>query len=75
MKRTGLAVNEELLTEAMRVFGVRTRAEAVNMALEEVIRWRRILSIRNFFGSGIWEGPLHEQDGQRTRSKRGAAKR
>ena len=75
MKRTRLAVNEQLLMEAMRVFGARTRSEAVNMAVEEVVRLRRILSIRNLFGSGVWEGPLHEQDEPRTRSKRGAVKR
>ena len=68
MKRTSLAVDEQLLTEAMRVFGVRTRSEAVNIALEEVVRLRRIRSIRSFFGSGIW-------DGQRTRSKDRAVKR
>lgn len=58
MKRTNLVLNEHLLAEATRVLAARTYSAAVNTALEEVIRMRKIQSVPQFFGSGIWEGEL-----------------
>ena len=60
MKRTNLVLNEELLEEATRVLGAKTYSAAVNTALDEVIRLRKIQSLPRFFGSGIWEGDLAE---------------
>ena len=60
MKRTNLVLDEHLLAEATRVLAARTYSAAVNTALEEVIRVRKIQSIPRFFGSGIWEGDLSE---------------
>jgi len=60
MKRTNLVLDEHLLAEATRVLAVRTYSAAVNTALEEVIRVRKIQSIPRFFGSGIWEGDLSQ---------------
>jgi len=58
MRRTNLVLDERLLVEATRVLAARTYSAAVNTALEEVIRLRKIQSIPRFFGSGIWEGDL-----------------
>lgn len=58
MKRTNLVLDEYLLAEATRVLAARTYSAAVNTALEEVVRIRKIQSIPHFFGSGIWEGDL-----------------
>jgi putative antitoxin of VapBC-like toxin-antitoxin system len=60
MKRTNLVLDEQLLTEATKILGARTYSAAVNTALEELIRQRKIQSISRFFGSGIWEGDLSE---------------
>jgi len=60
MKRTNLVLNEELLAEATRVLGAKTYSAAVNTALEQVIRLKKIESLPRFFGSGIWEGDLAE---------------
>ena len=60
MKRTNLVLDERLLAEATRVLSARTYSAAVNTALEEVIRLRKIQSLPRFFGSGIWEGSLSE---------------
>ena len=60
MKRTNLVLNEELLEEATRVLGAKTYSAAVNTALEEVIRLKKLESLPRFFGSGIWEGDLAE---------------
>ena len=58
MKRTNLVLDEQLLAQATQVLAAKTYSAAVNTALEEVIRLRRIQGIPHFFGSGIWEGDL-----------------
>jgi Arc/MetJ family transcription regulator len=70
MRRTNLVLDERLLDEAARVLGAKTYSEAVNTALEEVIRPRKIQGMAQFFGSGIWEGDLAEMREDRTRRAR-----
>jgi hypothetical protein len=60
MKRTNLVLDEQLLEQATQVLAAKTYSAAVNTALEEVIRVRKIQSIPRFFGSGLWEGDLSE---------------
>jgi Arc/MetJ family transcription regulator len=60
MKRTNLVLDEDLLEEAVRVLGVKTYSAAVNEALKEAIRVKKVHGLREFFGSGIWEGDLSE---------------
>jgi hypothetical protein len=60
MKRTNLVLDEQLLQQATQVLAAKTYSAAVNTALEEVIRLRKIQSIPHFFGSGIWEGDLSQ---------------
>jgi Arc/MetJ family transcription regulator len=60
MKRTNLVLNEDLLEEATRVLGAKTYSAAVNIALAELLRVRKILGLRAFFGSGLWVGNLRE---------------
>jgi Arc/MetJ family transcription regulator len=70
MKRTNLVLNEDLLIQATRVLGAKTYSAAVNTALEEVVRLRKIQSLPKFFGSGIWEGDLSEMREDRKRRSR-----
>lgn len=72
MKRTNLVLDENILEEATRVLAVRTYSAAVNLALAEVIRMRKIQNIPRYFGSGIWEGELSQmrQDKPRKRSRK-----
>jgi Arc/MetJ family transcription regulator len=60
MKRTNLVLDEQLLEQAVRTLGAKTYSAAVNTALEEVIRLRKIQSLPRFFHSGIWAGNLSE---------------
>ena len=60
MKRTNLVLDATLLEEATRVLGVKTYSAAVNAALAEVIRVRKILSLPSYFNLGLWEGNLAE---------------
>jgi Arc/MetJ family transcription regulator len=71
MKRTNLVLDEHLLDEATRCLGAKTYSAAVNTALEEVIRLRRIQSRPQHFGSGIWEGDLARMREDRPRRRRG----
>lgn len=70
MKRTNLVLDEALLEEATRVLGAKTYSGAVNTALQEVIRLRKVQGIEQFFGSGIWEGDLSEMREDRPRRAR-----
>ena len=72
MKRTNLVLNEELLERATRILGAKTYSSAVNTALEEVIRVRKIQNLPKFFGSGIWEGDLSEMREDRKPPRRRA---
>ena len=71
MKRTNLVLDERLLIEATRVLAARTYSAAVNTALEEVVRVRKIQGIPRFFGSGIWEGDLSGMRQDRPSRRRG----
>jgi len=72
MKRTNLVLDERLLNEATRVLGAKTYSGAVNTALEEVIRLKKIQGLSQFFGSGIWEGNLAEMREDKPRRERRA---
>jgi Arc/MetJ family transcription regulator len=74
MKRTNLVLNEQLLKEAVRTLGVKTYSAAVNHALEEVVRNRKIQSLGKFFGKKLWEGSLAEMREDRP-LRRGARNR
>lgn len=70
MKRTNLVLNADLLEEAVRVLGVKTYSAAVNLALEETLRVKKIQSLPQFFGKGLWEGDLSEMREDRSRPAR-----
>ena len=72
MKRTNLVLDERLLNEATRILGAKTYSGAVNTALEEVIRLKKIQGLSQFFGSGIWEGELAEMREDKPRRERRA---
>jgi Arc/MetJ family transcription regulator len=47
---TNLAIDQELLREAVAVSGLRTKKDTVNLALKEFINRRRQMEILNLFG-------------------------
>jgi hypothetical protein len=68
-------LDEHLLAQATQVLGAKTYSAAVNTALQEVIRLRKIQSIPHFFGSEIWEGDLSQMREDRARHTPKAARR
>ena len=72
MKRTNLVLDEALLEEAKRVLGAKTYSAAVNAALAEAIRIKKVESLPSFFGSGLWVGDLSEMREDQPRTTRAA---
>jgi hypothetical protein len=67
MKRTNLVLDEHLLEDATHALGAKTYSAAVNIALAEVIRLKKLEQLPHFFGSKIWEGDLPEMRGDAAR--------
>jgi Arc/MetJ family transcription regulator len=70
MKRTNLVLDADILEEAVRVLGVKTYSAAVNLALKETLRVKKLQTLPQFFGQGLWEGNLAEMREDRPRSAR-----
>ena len=75
MKRTNLVLDEKLLEEATRVFGLKTYSATVNKALEEAIRIQKVRSLHQFMGSNLWQGDLAEMREDSPRPRRQKAVR
>lgn len=75
MKRTNLVLDADLLEQATRVLGVKTYSAAVNLALAEILRIRKVQSLPQFFGRGLWEGNLKEMREDRIEGRRSARRR
>lgn len=70
MKRTNLVLDDSLLEEAARLLGEKTYSATVNRALQETIRLARLRQIKDFFGSGVWEGDLSAMREDASRDKK-----
>jgi len=70
MKRTNLVLDEELLKQAVHVLGVKTYSAAVNTALAETIRMKKVTDLPRFFGSRIWQGDLAEMREDQSANRR-----
>ncbi len=57
--RTNVVVDDELVEKVMRLYGLRTRREAIDFALRAVAGGDGTLSMLDLEGSG-WEGDLFE---------------
>ena len=67
MKRTNLVLDASLLEEVTRVLGVKTYSAAVNCAMAETLRIKKIERLPQFFGRGLWQGDLAEMREDRPR--------
>jgi Arc/MetJ family transcription regulator len=55
--RTNIDIDDALLAEAMKLTGVRTKREAVEIALRDLVQLKRQTNLRQLWGIG-WEGDL-----------------
>ena len=64
---TNLAIDDQLLEEALRIGGRRTKKDTVNEALTEYIRRRKQGKVVELFGTIDFD-PAHDYKKQRRRS-------
>ncbi|RPA67413.1 type II toxin-antitoxin system VapB family antitoxin [Cyclobacteriaceae bacterium YHN15] len=58
--RTNIEIDEDLLTEAMRVTGLRTKKATVEEGLKLIIQLNQQKKIRELRGKLNWEGNLEK---------------
>lgn len=62
--RTNIVIDDSLIAEALALTGLKTKREAVDLALKTLVELRRQKNIRQFRGQLKWEGDLNELRGQ-----------
>jgi hypothetical protein len=65
---TNLALNDELIEEARKVGGHRTKKDAVTAALQEYVQRRKQMQILDLFGK-IDHDPTHDYKADRKRQR------
>ncbi len=58
--RTNIDIDDEVLQEVQRLTGVKTKREAVDLALRELVARHRRLGLLRLRGKVRWEGDLEE---------------
>ena len=56
--RTNIVIDDKLMREALRLTGLKTKREAVELGLRTVVRLRQQAQARRFRGKLDWEGDL-----------------
>jgi Arc/MetJ family transcription regulator len=58
--RTNIEIDDEVMAEAQRLTGVRTKRDTVDLALRELVARHHRLGILDLRGKIHWEGDLEE---------------
>lgn len=56
--RTNIVIDDNLMDEVLEATGLKTKREAVELALKTLLRLRRQEEIKSFRGKLKWEGDL-----------------
>lgn len=56
--RTNIEIDDQLMADALRLTGVKTKREVVEMALKSLVSLKKQEDIRKFRGKLHWEGNL-----------------
>ena len=56
--RTNIVIDDRLMEEALRLTGLRTKKEAVELGLRTLLRLGKQQQIRRFRGKLDWQGDL-----------------
>ena len=56
--RTNIVIDDKLMKDTLQVTGLKTKREAVELALRTLLRLRQQGKIRRFRGKLNWEGDL-----------------
>ena len=66
MARTNIVLNDELVADAMRLTGLKSRRALVDYALRDLVRRKKQRDLLKLAGKIHWEGDLNEMRRQRT---------
>lgn len=58
--RTNIVIDDDLMAEAQKLAGTRTKKETVDLALREMVAQRRRREVLALPGKYKWEGDLNE---------------
>ena len=58
--RTNIVIDDTLMADVMKLTGLKTKREAVEMGLKALIRLKRQEAIKKFRGKLQWEGDLND---------------
>jgi Arc/MetJ family transcription regulator len=58
--RTNIVINDDLMAEALKLTGIRTKREAVETALKLMIKLKKQEQVRKYRGKLNWQGDLEE---------------
>jgi Arc/MetJ family transcription regulator len=56
--RTNIVIDEKLMKETLRLTGLKTKREAVELGLRTIVRLRKQEEIRRYRGKLPWRGDL-----------------
>jgi len=56
--RTNIVIDEKLMKETLKLTGLKTKREAVELGLRTLLRLRRQENIRRYRGKLAWQGDL-----------------
>jgi len=56
--RTNIVIDDELMSQVMKLTGLRTKREAVELGLYALLKLKKQESIRSYRGKLNWEGDL-----------------
>jgi len=56
--RTNIVIEDSLMRDALRVTGLKTKKEAVELGLRTLVRLRKQEAVRKYRGKLQWEGDL-----------------
>jgi Arc/MetJ family transcription regulator len=56
--RTNIVIDDKLMNETLRLTGLKTKREAVELGLRTVVRLRKQEEIRRYRGKLNWQGDL-----------------
>jgi len=58
--RTNIVIDDSLMDDALRLTGLKTKREAVELGLKTLIKLKKQEDIRRFRGKLSWEGNLDD---------------
>lgn len=58
--RTNIVIDDKLMSDTLRLTGLKTKREAVELGLQTLVRLRQQEEIRGFRGKLDWQGNLEQ---------------